>query len=282
MGLQPDEFYKCEFSKVRDKFSRAVYECFGNLSAYSYLSGTFAYGGARKKKSDIDVTIVFKNSIYKLSKDDFINKLKKFIKIYRNIHKEYNYYSDNTFPGEYVTLCQVDDAINGRGFSVDIFKHLYLPLASNKYYLKNREHWFRAWLSSTAFSIPITKKGALMSSNKIKAWQTIILFMLTSKKTNKINVNSIFKFFVNNSNKWKGMGVTNRYIFFKQMEIKHVENALEFLRLKGFLVVQDGLYKKVTHNVHRWEKKIVESILSGKVKRSLFLIDEKDVQILSK
>lgn len=282
MRLKSAEFYNNEFLKIRNELSTAINKCFGNLSKYAYFSGTFAYGGAKKKKSDIDITIVFKNAVYLLKKDKFINNLKEFIKKYENIHKKYNYCLDKVFSGEYVTVSQIEDAIKGRGFSVNKKGHLYLPLASNRYYLKNREHWFRAWLSSIAFSVPVNKGPGLSVSNKINAWQTIILFILATTKTDNLDANSILVFLLNNSNKWAGMGITKHYIFFKEMETKVVEKALKSLQSKGFLVVRNGMYKKVKNKLYEWEKEISKSILSGKVKRSPFLFDREDIKLLQK
>lgn len=271
-------FYRSEeFTNICEAFSSAVREVFGEMGMlYSYLSGTFAYGGATKNKSDIDITVVFDDSIYLVEKSEFLAKVKIFVQLYREIHKTFSYKTDDVFPGEYLTLSQVEDAIRGRGFSVGPDGHLCLPTASDEYYLSNKETWFRAWLSSLAFSQFLSGDKDLLVNNKVSAWKTILLFLFSRDMSRrKRDEQGVLDFILENTNKWESIGVTNRYIYFKEAEMSFVKMAFSQLALEGFLVKDwPGAFSLNVPQLVRWEWEFVDVLQSQKIRRSDILFDE--------
>lgn len=262
-----------EYKEICNDFSCTIQESFpGDLVAYAYLSGTFAYRGSTKGKSDIDVTIVFKNNSYLMDLAYIHKQVGTFIMKYHMIHKQYGYISDAVFPGEYITVAQVQDAISGRGFSVNKNKKLFLPEASNEYYLSNKEYWFRAWLSSIAFSSFLYGNKDLMLQHKNKAWKTVILFLLSQYTPPLISGGTLIERMLENENKWGGVGVTNRYTLFLEQELPIVEIILKDLKEEGFLIEKEShTYEVVTLKVTNWEQKIVSSLLDKRVQKSAIL-----------
>lgn len=264
-----------EYRKICDDFSDAIKKFFPNkLIAYAYLSGTFAYGGSIKGKSDIDVTIVFKDSVYLVNPSSFDEQIKLFIENCRLIHHRYGYVLDTTFPGEYITIAQVKDALLGRGFSTNGNGGLFLPKASNDYYLANKEHWFRAWRSSLAFSSFFHGNKELMLQHKYKAWRIIILFLLSQYKPVYISGNSLLERMLENKNKWEGVGVTNRYRLFKEQELVVVDVVLKNLEKEGFLNRKESYeYAVVTKKVADWERRLALLLNSDNLWNAQILLE---------
>ena len=94
-------------SLVKDTFQDHLVTSFINGRAALYLADS---------EMDVDIFVVLKNDI--LSKRNEFNELwKKFVIGYKEIHLEYGFKPDNYFPGDFVTEKQVEEMLQGRGFT---------------------------------------------------------------------------------------------------------------------------------------------------------------------
>ena len=265
-----------EYKEICDEFVFAVGEFFpAKIVAFAYISGTFSYGGSVKGKSDVDITIVFKKEVGLVDPGYLHGQIKLFIEKYRSIHDRFGYASDAIFPGEYVTVMQIDDAILGRGFTINGDGELFLPTASNEYYLANKEHWYRAWLSSMAFSTFLCGDQGLMVQYKQQAWRTITLFLLSQYKPPHISSKGLIEKMLKNENKWEGVGVTARYKTFLERELATVEKVFLDLAIEGF-VSPGSLSEEYEVNLAQvavWVRETASSLRSNQIRNASFLLE---------
>ena len=274
--MHQDSFKDYDFEKIKEAFEKASLEVFDNDVEYSFFSGSVPYGGGRVGKSDIDIIIVLKEKEYPLSK--FI----EFGKHYIEINRKNNFIPDTVFFGEFLTPSLVLDAISGRGFSIDEKNALYLPLASEEYYLANSEAWLRAWLSMLTFSVFGT--GSLLEFKVAKrmAWKTVLLFLFSNLKTPAIKLEDLIDLLSNGENKWIGFGVTKNYYLFESYEAQIIKEALLELTHEGFIKEIDGSYEPIQEAIGNWNNSIVEKIKDRSIRKAKLLIDMEEVREIAK
>src|SRR6185437_16938819 len=101
---------------VRSYYKELVERCFGGMYMCCYQTGSFIYGGGTPGKSDLDISVLFKDESYDLPKIDLLRRIREFVTGYLHLHAVMGYAPDLSFPGEYVTAAMCVDAIEGRGF----------------------------------------------------------------------------------------------------------------------------------------------------------------------
>lgn len=244
---------------------------------YSFLCGSVVYSKDCKSSSDIDIVLVlYKRSIRKMS------IVKDFVKFYVKQNIVFDYSPDLDFPGEYTTLKEIKDALNCRGFNVRNGR-LFLRNLSYKDFFKNSELWFRVWLSMQAFSIFCYGDYKKFFQNKILAWKTVILYIISSHNiSDTISVDEVIKYIINNKEKNVGFGITNKYTMFREKEEDFIKVALKELCKDGFLHLKSEYrYEIDLKKVLRWENNIVINLEKNKYKAFLSL-DTKKIGVLSK
>ncbi len=234
-------------SLVESQFRKLVRDNFKGLYEYCFQTGSFAFGGGTVGKSDLDVVIIFKDCIYALPKRELYKKIEFFTNGYLKLHRQTGYLPDLAFPGEFITVSQVNDSINGRGFHLDLKGNLYLPKASTQYYLENPERWFRAWLSQSAFNKFLLGNEKLYKENKVKAWSSILKFTLWNEKIDSFTPLNLF-------NQLRPFGVHADYYNFKILEGEWVTKSLELLADQGFVSKKGNVYTADHQKLMKWEK----------------------------
>ncbi len=271
-----------EQRKIEEKFATAATQSFGEHCDFMVASGSFAYGGARKGISDLDTLLVLNEGIKNVPKSDRVLMAANYGKKYFDIHKEHGYCPDLHFPGEYITRGNVADALAGRGFEPSEDGLLYLPRASDQYYLTDGERCFRAWRSMLTFGKLIAGPQSDYFDAKLSGWEIIVLYTLQNLGGTEIDSEQILDILTKGQDKWQGVGVTQRYLTFRGDERVFIDQALMRLRLKnvlsdnvnkGFSFSRDCVLEAVRH--------ISSSISDGSVKKSDFFLDQVDVEIVS-
>lgn len=261
---------------VSSTYHALVEECFHGWHSYCYQTGSFTYGGGTLGKSDLDITIVFQNSIYDLPKDELLKRIKIFIGGYLDLHIITGYVPDVAFPGEYVTEIMVADAVAGRGFHADEEERLYLPKASLEYYLANPERWFRAWLSQSAFCTFLSGDRHVFEENKISGWASILKFVLKDVEQEQVSVLGLMTLL-------RPFGVHPDYWSFVPIESPWVLRALHRLAKLEFIDFTDA--EKVIPNKRKlldWEKGLASSITSGVIRKSELILSLEETLSLSR
>lgn len=245
---------------------------------YGSLSGSFVYGGAIKGQSDIDLQIVFSPQAYR-QKQIIKEHGAHFLVRFRSLVEEFNYVVDPVFPAEFVTIDQIDDAITGRGFHVSTEERIFLPQASDEYYLCDSERWYRAWLSQTAFGRCIVGDCAYALRKKIEAWQTIILFLITSSMDIPfISARTIIDRLMGETNKWNSIGVAQHYIDFPTYELPVIEQALHELTKDNYVKQDNDRYYVNAINIDKWQSTLTRSIALGTIRQAKDFFGLDDIQ----
>ena len=247
---------------------------FKDLYIFCYQTGSFVYGGGTPGKSDLDVTVIFKDSVYNLPPRELLNRIEDFIVGYLKLHEQTGYNPDITFPGEYVTEAMFIDAIAGRGFHVENGR-LFLPKASREYYLEDSERGFRAWLSQSAFNKFLAGDRNTYKDKKIKGWCTILKFILKDIESQAINVSDIL-------GRLRIFGVHDDYWNFGNMESLWIIKSLEKLSEDGFVIKSEGYFSPQPIKLHEWESEVAYAITTGLIKKSSILIGAEETVLLSK
>lgn len=175
-----------------EDFVEAV-KIFSDNLAYVSLGGNCSYGGGIPGYSDIDVVVVFKDNALQY-KDNVKAQISEFILNYKRFNLTNGFIPDYVFPGEYMTLSQVQDAINGRSFKIvpetGSFK---IPILTDSDYLKDYERWFQVWLTINAFSTYIFGDIDLFLRNKLLSWKSFILYLICEAGLEKLTLNSVLE-----------------------------------------------------------------------------------------
>lgn len=271
-----------EFQRVSAEFVESVRRHFGEYVRFVVTSGTFAYGGATKGKSDVDILVVCEDEIAEMPRQDLFARLKAFIEDYVEIHTRHDYCPDTTFPGEYITKSNVEDALAGRGFHLTEECALHLPVASDDYYMQDPERWYRAWRSALAFGKRLHGDEEEFEELKSQAWEVIILYILLQNNPTRINPSTLFDVMIDPENKWNGIGITAKYKSFREDERVHVGNALLRLSANGFLLLEDNTYIPNMEKVREWEKGIATKLTDGSIKKAPFLMTVEEAKELAK
>jgi hypothetical protein len=266
-----------EITKVKKEFRNYFKKNLREDVVYSFICGSSVYSKNCKKSSDIDIVLVlYKRSIRKMS------IVKDFVKFYVKQNIVFDYLPDLDFPGEYTTLKEIKDALNCRGFNTRDGR-LFLRNLSYKDFFKNSELWFRVWLSMQAFSVFCYGDYKKFFQNKILAWKTVILYIISSHNiSDTISVDEVIKYIINNKEKNVGFGITNKYTMFREKEEEFIKVALKELCKDDFLHLKSEYkYKINLKKVLHWENNIVINLEKNKYKAFLSL-DTKKIGVLSK
>lgn len=271
---------KYDVELISNDFSQVIHSLFNDQLDFFFFSGSVAYGGGRLKHSDIDVAVVLKKPTSETAlKEHSISTYIQFAKAYTRINKKYSFIPDDVFPGELLTQDLIEEAIRGRGFSVKD-SQLHLPIASTDYYLSNINHWFRAWLSMTAFSVFGGGNKETFMNYKNNAWKTVILYLALKTTEKSLSVFSVLNTLSSESNKWIGLGITSNYYSFHLRENAHVRQALEALSSEGYFTEKQASFHINRKAVLEWEKKVIHDLYDDSIAQAQPLTSMDDVKTI--
>jgi len=269
-----------ERAEIEERFADSAHRHFGEYLSLALSSGSFAYAGATKGKSDVDVMAVLSNNINHVPKGTLLDMIRGFSREYVEIHKQYGYVPDEAFPGEYITEANAEDAIAGRGFHASD-TDIYLPQASTEYYQADPESCFRAWRSMLAFSRRIAGDEERFDETKLRAWEPIVLYLLSKMEEGEVNAEAILDVLTGNDDKWESVGVTQKCLTFREDEKPYIEMALVRLRTKKVLTGGDHQYGVENNSVNSWAQSLSANLKSGQLRRSEFLLQREDEEALT-
>lgn len=258
-------------TESREILSRAL-GCFSEEAlAYAFLGGSFVYGGGVKENSDIDSCIVF-GDIRAMTKEMLRLSIEEYVQAYVLFNKKNNRLPDYVFPGEYCTLAQVNEAIEGRGFFVNSKKQeLELPLWTDDDYLRESELWFQPWLTLSAFGIFFSGDIDRFVKNKIRAWEAIILYLLSKYSQTSVTTTIIMKELLAHSE--TEFRITDDYPLFVEKESIYCDFSLKNLQRKGFLRSENGNIVPDRKKLHEWRGAIIDQAQGSTMWSSSFLFD---------
>lgn len=280
----PKETNKVQYQSISPeiltRMQSAVAKSFGSDVLYALTSGSVVYGGGILGQSDLDLLVVLNDDVNDKGKEKLMEDIKLFVDDYLLLHKDFSFAPDITFPGEYASVAQVSDAILGRGYHTENEGELFLPVASEEYYMEDAERWYRAWLSMSAYGKFVSGNEEEFIKYKSTAWETQILF--NCKKLNtSITPNGIIDMLINQKNKWAGSGISTRYFTFRKTELPHVQKALINLQDKGFFEQNLNEFVPNHDKIQQWHLITSRAILDRTIRTANFIINYDDVAEIS-
>jgi hypothetical protein len=256
--------------QIMDRMRSAVERNFGEDSVYALTSGSIVFGGAIPGQSDMDMLVVLKKSFKDKPRNQQGQQVRGFVDDYLQLHHDTGFMPDTVFPGEYIIEDQVADAISGRGYHVDGQGKLYLPQASDDYYMEDPERWHRAWLSMSAYGEFVSGDKDKFLRNKEKAWGTVILFNAGDLEE-PTTPNGIIDRLSAPANKWAGSGISERYFTFRQHELPFASSALEMLTDTGYFTREGDIFHPDQRRIAEWHQGTSDAIRSGTIRRADYL-----------
>ncbi len=236
---------------------QAVEEVFGSRCKAAWLSGSFAYQGARPARSDVDVVVVLNEATHLPADEESMRLIRTFVEVYLAIHAAHGFDPDLDFPGEYVTSAMLDETIRWRGLALDGgVAANFPPVISDDYWLDRPDRWYNAWLSMTAFSRFPVGNLEYHRTVKLEAWKTIARFLLLRADRRILTPDEMLLGLVQ-------FGVKPRYPDFWSAERSWVDRALEELQAEGAVALAHGRIEADMARLEEWERQVEAAIAGG-------------------
>ncbi len=257
MAGRPRQFEAEGSTEAGTELLQAVEEIFGSRCKAAWLSGSFAYQGARPARSDIDVVVVLDDPVSVPADEETIGLIHRFVDAYLAIHARHGFDPDLEFPGEYVTPGMVEETIRWRGLAYGGgVAASFPPVVSADYWLDRPDRWYNAWLSMTAFSRFPIGSGDYHEAVKLAAWKTIASFVLLRAGRRLLSPDDMLL----------GLGqfgVKPRYPAFWEEEREWVGRALQELQAEGAIYLAGGLIEPNMEHLCDWERVVCAAIEAG-------------------
>ena len=258
---------QAEAPEAGTELLQAVEEVFGPILKAAWLSGSFAYQGARRARSDVDVVIVLEGVPLPADKGT-MRLIRRFVDAYLAVHERHRFDPDLDFPGEYITPAMLDEAINWRSLAFEGDLPARFPsVISDDYWLGRPDRWYNAWLSMTAFSrFPVGDRD-YHSAVKLAAWKTVARFLLLRTDRRLLTPDEMLLGL-------DQFGVKPRYPDFWSVERDWVDRTLAELQAEGALGLADGLIEPNFEWLANWESRLEAEIADSAAPPPL-LVDTK-------
>jgi len=165
-------------SSMDQEFIELISKIFGDDLVVGFINGRPALYFA-KPDMDVDVFVVLQDRVLK-DMNDFKAKWKQFVVGYRDIHTEYGFKPDNEFPGDFATVSQMQDVVDGRGFSEKDGQIYMEPMSGIED--ESDENDYRIFRSMLIIGRPIVGDDASFYQMKEMALKTLIKYFFIIKK----------------------------------------------------------------------------------------------------
>ena len=215
---------------------------------FACINGRAAFDLDEPGESDIDVFVVLDDDI---PADIFREKWEVFVKAYRDIHIQYNYKYCIYFPGDFLTLSQLKECVNGRGFDIRDGRLSVEPLPLEK---ESYEHDFLIFRSMLIIGRFLTGDSILFNQAQQLALETTIKFIFYRDYI--LNTNKIIVKLKENHD----FGFDERYepVFSRVME-PSVDVAVNRLLLLDYITyLPSKEYFQATEKIQEWAASIIK------------------------
>ena len=242
--------------QIKVMFRRLVKKIFGNLTLYSFLGGSVAFG-IDADSSDIDCIVVLRDKAYK--DIEIREKVNRFAEGYIKLHYALGRIPDPKFPGDVISASQKEEALAGRGFVNKGEIELPPILKFGDWDKQNVD--YRVWLTEIAFGNNTFLTGNLhqFQDDSLRAIDTIVKFLLLLSKNDSISpenlCNEIFK-------RGKSfLGLSDRYRpVFENLLLEKLKISFARLERLGFVVRSgNNLYLTNTKLIRGWKTDILKT-----------------------
>jgi hypothetical protein len=249
---------------------QSAQETFGPLCRAAWLSGSYAYEGARPGHSDADIVIVLDERVTLPADEATLRRIRRFVDSYLAVHARHGLDPDLEFPGEFVTSGMIEETIAWRGLAHEggLPEPAFPAVESRDYWLGRPDRWYNAWLSETAFSrFPVGDRD-YHDRVKLDAWTAIVRFLLLRAPRPSLTPDELLLGVAQ-------FGVKPRYPAFWDFERPWVDRALETLAAEGAVGLAPGRVEPRTERLREWEATVREAIVRDRGPPPLLLDPER-------
>ncbi|MFH8110047.1 MAG: hypothetical protein QXE42_01255 [Candidatus Aenigmatarchaeota archaeon] len=251
---------EAKISKIKKEFISSMNKHFGKNLCFAFNSGRVAFRVIEFKKSDFDIAIVLSDSIFR-DPPKFLTAKRKFMEDYFIIHKKFKLVPDYMWPGEYLTLSHLEDAVRGRCFEL-VNGRINLP------YLKINEELYgdrlyRYWWGMLCFSEFLA--GDFTKYIKLKKESLETLFKFLFYKFGQINkAQSFEQIFENIAVDIRFLGIRKEFLAeYYKMVLPYVNEILHNL-IRSNLIIKTTDGYAPTKKIKQWAKEIKKKISDKK------------------
>jgi hypothetical protein len=234
---------------------QAAQEIFGPLCKAAWLSGSYAYRGARQGRSDADIVIVLDDGLAVPADNATLGLIRRFVDAYLAVHARHGLDPDLEFPGEFVTPEMIAETIAWRGLAHEggLPDPAFPPVESSDHWLDRPDRWYNAWLSEIAFSRFPVCDVEYHDQVKIAGWATVLRFLLLREPRVSLTPDELLLGVVQ-------FGVKPRYPDFWTLERPWVDRALEALAAEGMVGLRPDLVERRIECLRAWESGLLARI----------------------
>jgi hypothetical protein len=228
---------------------------FGPLCKAAWLSGSYAYRGARQGRSDADIVIVLDDGVALPADEATLGLIRRFVDAYLAVHARHGLDPDLEFPGEFVTPEMIAQTIAWRGLAHEggLPDPAFPPVESSDHWLDRPDRWYNAWLSEIAFSRFPVGDVEYHDQVKLAGWTTVLRFLLLRESRVSLTPDELLLGVVQ-------FGVKPRYPDFWTLERPWVERALERLASEGMVGLGADLVERRIESLRQWERDLLARI----------------------
>jgi len=238
--------------QMDEEFKQLIESVFKDYLVYGFISGRAALY-LLGKDMDIDICVVLNDSIIE-KQEEFRKMWKKFVIGYRDIHIKYGFKSDNAFPGDFLTVSQTYDVVNGRGFTKKNGQIYVQSMGSITD--ESDENDYRIFRSMFIIGRVITGNKSFFKEIKMLCLTSLIKYFFII--SNKLSVEGVIDEFLSGKEKEK-YGFDQRYEpkFSRYMKPLIRETIIR-LNKNGFIQTKDSNRYQKTQNLIGWGKSILK------------------------
>lgn len=243
-------------------FKNTIESYFGNSLEFAFFSGRMAFGILEKGKSDIDIVIVMNDNGLR----NFKNLRRKFVDFYFNVHKKYGLVPDSLWPGEFLTILQLEEALKGRGFDIVKGRLDLLNAVNDSDWCYDR--MYRIWLVMIYLSKFLAGDKELYETFRSNASMLILKFLIYKFNLNSVTPESISKLIIGGGKGFLGIRTVYERVFHKVM-IKTIENSIGGLLKEGFLFKMRNKVMVNKPKIEIWSIEVLRLLKSDKWRTKL-------------
>lgn len=238
--------------QMDQEFKRLIELVFKNYLVYAFINGRAALY-LIGKDMDIDICVVLDDKIIK-KQEEFRKMWKKFVIGYRDIHIKYGFKSDNSFPGDFLTVSQTYDVVSGRGFTAKNEQIYVQPMGNITD--EGDENDYRIFRSMFIIGRVITGNKSFFEEIKILCLASLIKYFFVINNT--LSIEGVINEFLSGKEKEK-YGFDQRYEpeFSRYMK-PLIRDVIFQLNKYGFIQKKESNNYEKTQNLDRWGKSILK------------------------
>lgn len=232
--------------QIDQQFKSLMESQFGEYLVVGFINGRGAFK-MTDPSMDIDTFVILDDRILE-NKKLFQKKWTAYVKGYRDIHVAFGFKPDNAFPGDFTTVSQIYDVVNGRGFVNKNGQILQQPMGSIAD--ESNENDYRIFRSMLIIGRYLCGNQAFFDEVKILSLTCLIKYLFIKKRV--LDADLIIAELLSGKEK-ELYGFDKRYEpYFSQYMKPLIQRTLSQLMEYGYITVQANKKYKAQKALDIW------------------------------